>query len=204
MSEDRSPALLIVDVQNDFCPGGALAVPHGDRVIPVLNRLAARASALGLPVYASRDWHPPNTTHFAANGGKWPVHCVAGTEGARLHPDLLLPPGALIVTKGTSTKDDGYSAFEGSIAGRGSLLADLRARGIDEVVIGGLATDYCVKASALDARRHGLGATVVSDAIGAVDLTPGDGARALEEMEAAGVDITLADRVFLGDEADST
>ena len=196
MSHDRSPALLVVDVQNDFCPGGALAVPGGDRVIPVLNRLAARASALGMPVYASRDWHPPDTRHFATRGGKWPVHCVAGTEGARLHADLQLPPGALIVTKGTSAEDDGYSAFEGSIAGRGSLLADLRARGIDEVVIGGLATDYCVKASALDAKRHGLNATVVSDAIGAVDVSPGDGVRALEEMKAAGVAVTSSDRVF--------
>jgi nicotinamidase/pyrazinamidase len=202
MSEVRSPALLIVDVQNDFCPGGALAVPHGDRVIPVLNRLAAQASALGLPVYASRDWHPPDTTHFAANGGKWPVHCVAGTEGARLHPDLQLPPGALIVTKGTGIADDGYSAFEGSIAGRGSLLADLRARGIDEVVIGGLATDYCVKASALDARRQGLRATVVSDAIGAVDVAPGDGDRALEEMQAAGVEVRRSDQVFQSAEID--
>jgi nicotinamidase/pyrazinamidase len=202
MSEDRSPALLIVDVQNDFCPGGALPVPHGDRVIPVLNRLAARASALGMPVYASRDWHPPETSHFAAKGGRWPAHCVAGTEGARLHPDLQLPPGALIVTKGTSTSDDGYSAFEGSIAGRGSLLADLKARGIDELVIGGLATDYCVKASALDARRQGLAATVVSDAIGAVDAAPGDGDRALADMKAAGVEVVSSEQVFQNAETD--
>jgi nicotinamidase/pyrazinamidase len=196
MSEDRSPALLIVDVQNDFRPSGALAVPDGDRVVPVLNRLAARASALGIPVYATRDWHPPDTTHFAINGGKWPVHCVACTEGARLHPDLQLPPGALIVSKGTSTKDDGYSAFEGSIPGRGSLLADLRARGIDEVVIGGLTTDYCVRLSALDARRHGLRATVVADAIGPVDVTPGDGDRALQEMKAAGTEVISSDQAF--------
>jgi nicotinamidase/pyrazinamidase len=202
MSEDRSPALLIVDVQNDFRPSGALAVPDGDRVVPVLNRLAARASALGIPVYASRDWHPPDTTHFAIHGGKWPVHCVAGTEGARLHPDLQLPPGALIVSKGTTTKDDGYSAFEGSIPGRGSLLADLRARGIDEVIIGGLTTDYCVRLSALDARRFGLDATVIADAIGAVDVTPGDGGRALEEMKAAGVRITSSDQVFESAERD--
>jgi nicotinamidase/pyrazinamidase len=200
MSEDRSPALLIVDLQNDFCPGGALAVADGDRVIPVLNRLAARASALGMPVYASRDWHPPDSRHFAVNGGRWPVHCVAGTEGARLHPDLQLPPGALIVTKGTGTEDEGYSVFEGSIAGRGGLLADLRARGIGELVIGGLATDYCVKVAALEAKRHGLGATVVSDAIGAVDVSPGDGARALDEMKAAGVDIRTADKALVDEE----
>jgi len=202
MSEDRSPALLIVDVQNDFRPGGALAVRDGDRVVPVLNRLAGRASALGIPVYATRDWHPPDTKHFAERGGKWPVHCVAGTEGARLHPDLQLPPGALIVSKGTSTEDDGYSAFEGNIAGRGSLLADLRARGIDEVVIGGLTTDYCVRLSALDARRFGLGAIVISDAIGAVDASPGDGDRALAEMRAAGVEVVSSDRVFQSAERD--
>ncbi len=202
MSEDRSPALVIIDVQNDFCPGGALAVPGGDRVIPVLNRLAARASALGMPVYASRDWHPANSSHFAANGGRWPIHCVAGTEGARLHPELQLPPGALIVTKGSGTADEGYSAFEGNIAGRGSLLADLRARGIDEVVIGGLATDYCVKVSALDARRHGLRATVVADAIATLDATPGDGDRALEEMKAAGIDVQPSDRIFESEDAD--
>ena len=202
MSEDRSPALLIVDVQNDFRPGGALAVPDGDRVVPVLNRLAARASALGIPVYATRDWHPTETTHFANYGGRWPVHCVAGTEGARLHPDLQLPPGALIVSKGTSTKDDGYSAFEGSIPGRGSLLADLRARGIDEVIIGGLTTEYCVRLSALDARHAGLEATVIADAIGAVDVMPGDGDRAIEEMNAAGVKIQPSDQVLQSVERD--
>jgi nicotinamidase/pyrazinamidase len=196
MIDDRSPALLVVDLQNDFCPGGALAVPSGDRVIPVLNRLAAIAGALGMPVYASRDWHPPDSRHFAAHGGRWPVHCVAGTEGARLHPDLQLPPGALIVSKGVGRDDDGYSAFEGSIAGRGSLLADLRARGINELVIGGLATDYCVRATALGARQHGLDVVVVSDAIGAVDVSPGDGAHALDEMKAAGVDVKPSDTVF--------
>ena len=196
MNQDRSPALLIVDLQNDFCPGGALGVRGGDRVIPVLNRLAAKASALGIPVYASRDWHPADTKHFAAKGGKWPVHCVAGTEGARLHADVLLPPGALIVSKGTSAEDDGYSAFEGSIAGRGSLLADLRARGIDEIVIGGLTTDYCVRETARDAKRFGLGVTVVSDAVAAVDVNPGDGDRALAEMQAAGVDIRPSGDVF--------
>ena len=196
MIDDRSPALLVVDVQNDFCAGGALAVPGGDDVIPVLNRLAAMAGALGMPVYASRDWHPPDSRHFAAHGGRWPVHCVAGTDGARLHADLELPPGALIVTKGVGPEDDGYSAFDGSIAGRGSLLADLRARGINELVIGGLATDYCVRVSALDARRHGLDVVVVSDGIRAVDVAPGDGGRAIDEMTAAGVDLRTSDRVF--------
>lgn len=192
MNEDRSPALLVVDVQNDFCPGGALAVPHGDDVIRVLNRLAAHVSALGFPVYASRDWHPASSRHFHVNGGRWPVHCVAGTEGARLHPDLDLPPGTLIVTKGVTPDEDGYSAFDGDIAGRGSLLADLRARGVTDLIIGGLATDYCVRASALDARREGFDVMVVTDAVRAVDLQPGDGDRALEEMKAAGVTLAPA------------
>jgi nicotinamidase/pyrazinamidase len=192
MHEDRSPALLIVDVQNDFCPGGALPVPHGDEVIPVLNRLAARVSALGFPVYASRDWHPMTSRHFQINGGRWPVHCVPGTEGARLHPDLDLPPGTLIVTKDVGPDSDGYSAFEGEIAGRGSLLADLRARGVTELIVGGLATDYCVSASALDARRAGFDVTVVTDAIRAVDVESGDGRRALEEMKDAGIRLASA------------
>jgi nicotinamidase/pyrazinamidase len=196
MHEDRSPALLIVDVQNDFCGGGALEVAHGNEVIPVLNRLAAHMSALGFPVYASRDWHPPKSRHFAINGGAWPVHCVAGTEGARLHPDLDLPPGTLIVTKGIGLDDDGYSDFEGEIAGRGSLLADLRARGVTDLIVGGLATDYCVRATALDARKEGFDVTVVTDAVRAVDVKAGDGDRALEEMKAAGVRLAPAKEAF--------
>ena len=186
MDDVHGSALLIVDVQNDFCPGGALAVAEGDEVVPVLNRLAERAGALGLPVYASRDWHPAESVHFVTSGGRWPVHCVAGTEGARLHPDLRLPPNAMIVTKGTANTDDGYSAFEGSVTGRGRLIDDLRARGVTHLIVGGLATDYCVRASVLDARREGLAVTVVGDGVRAVDVQPGDGARALEEMQAAG------------------
>jgi nicotinamidase/pyrazinamidase len=186
MDDVHGSALLIVDVQNDFCPGGALAVAEGDDVVPVLNRLAKRAGALGLPVYASRDWHPAESVHFVTSGGRWPVHCVAGTEGARLHPDLRLPPNAMIVTKGTGNTDDGYSAFEGRVAGRGRLIDDLRARGVTHLIVGGLATDYCVRASVLDARHEGLAVTVVGDGVRAVDVEPGDGTRALDEMQAAG------------------
>ena len=189
MIEAECPALLIVDVQNDFCPGGALAVAEGDQVVPVLNRLAARAGALGLPVYASRDWHPIDSKHFAANGGPWPTHCVAGTAGARLHPNLALPSGAMIVTKGTARDEHGYSAFDGRVAGRGTLLDDLRSRGVDHLVVGGLATDYCVRASVLDARRHGMGVTVVEDGVRAVNLVKRAGNRALDEMRAAGADV---------------
>ena len=185
----KKEVLIVIDMQNDFCPGGALAVAEGDQVVPVLNRLAARAGALGLAVYASRDWHPIDSRHFAANGGPWPTHCVAGTAGARLHPDLALPSGAMIVTKGTARDEHGYSAFDGTVAGRGTLLDDLRSRGVDHLIVGGLATDYCVRASVLDARRHGLGVTVVEDGVRAVNLVKRAGNRALDEMRAAGADV---------------
>lgn len=196
MIEAENPALLIVDVQNDFCPGGALAVAGGDAVAPVLSRLAARACALGLPVYASRDWHPANSTHFASNGGPWPAHCVAGSPGARLHADLALPAGAMIVSKGMDPDDHGYSAFDGIVAGRGTLLDDLRVRGVDHLIVGGLATDYCVRASVLDARRHGFGVTVVEDGIRGVNLNEGDASRALDEMRDAGATIAGSVTIF--------
>jgi nicotinamidase/pyrazinamidase len=194
MPSSRSPALLIVDVQHDFCPGGALAVPAGDQVVAPLGRAARRFTALGLPVYASRDWHPADSTHFAGQGGTWPAHCVQGTEGARLREDLELPPTAMLVTKGRTRHDDGYSAVVGEVSGRGSLLEDLRARGITHLYVGGLATDYCVKHSVLDALAQGFGVTVLTDAIRAVDVSPGDGDRALAQMAEAGAELgTTAD-----------
>lgn len=196
MRHDSGDALLIVDVQNDFCPGGALAVPEGDQVVPILRRLAERFAAVGRPVYASRDWHPPDSTHFKENGGVWPVHCVQGTPGARLREDLHLPPSAAIVTKGHRRTDHGYSAIVGEVAGRGSLLEDLHGRGIDRLVVGGLATDYCVRHSVLDALRNGIAVTLLTDAIRAVDVEPGDGARALDEMSAAGAELTTSETIF--------
>lgn len=185
MGDTRS-ALLIVDVQRDFCPGGALAAREGDRVVPPLNRYIEEAAARGWPVYASRDWHPQVTRHFQQYGGEWPVHCVEGTEGAAFHPDLRLPPSTIVVSKGQSGDKPGYSAFEGYTADGRTLADDLRARGIDHLYVGGIATDYCVKHSVLDARRAGLGVTVLTDAVAGVELAPGDSARALEEMRAAG------------------
>jgi nicotinamidase/pyrazinamidase len=193
MEDDRNSALLIVDVQNDFCPGGALAVAEGDRVVAPLRKLAARFGALGLPVYASRDWHPADSRHFKDQGGTWPVHCVQGSEGARLREDLQLPSSVMIVSKGQARHDNGYSAIAGDVAGRGSLLADLNARGVNHLYVGGLATDYCVKHSVLDALRQGIDVTVLTDAIRAVDVSPGDGARALEEMKAAGAKLATSD-----------
>ena len=182
MSSPVNHAVLVIDVQNDFCPGGALAVPGGDRVIPVLNKVIERFA--GQPVYASRDWHPPDTRHFKAFGGPWPVHCVAGTRGAQLHPDLRLPPGAVIVSKGQDRADDGYSAFEGTTPEGRQLSDELRARNVTDLVVGGLATDYCVRASVLDACRAGFRVTVLTDAVAGIGAD--DSARALEEMKKAG------------------
>jgi nicotinamidase/pyrazinamidase len=177
-------AVLVVDVQNDFCPGGALAVPDGDRVVPVLNRILQESAARRVPVIASRDWHPPDTSHFEAFGGPWPPHCLAGSPGAAFHPALELPDDTLIVSTGTDRNDDGYSAFEGTTAD-GRRLADvLRDRGVGHLIVGGIATDYCVRASVLDARQAGLEVTVMTDAI--AGIAPDTTARALDEMQAAG------------------
>ena len=189
---DHSTALVVVDVQNDFAdPAGSLYVTGAEHVVGPVNQELQWAAAGGAAIVYTQDWHPPSTPHFAKDGGVWPVHCVAGTWGAEFHPDLRLVPGADIVRKGTHG-EDGYSAFSvrqpatGEQAGTG--LEDLlRARGVSRVVIVGLATDYCVKETGLDARRLGFDATVVTDAISAVDLQPGDGRRALEAIRAAGV-----------------
>jgi nicotinamidase/pyrazinamidase len=179
-------ALLIIDVQNDFCPGGALAVPEGDEVVPVLNRYIEVFRERGLPVYASRDWHPEETDHFESGGGPWPPHCVAGTGGADFHEDLALPRTATVVSKGMDPTDDGYSAFEAQTSDGAALEADLRRRGVRRLFIGGLATDYCVRASVLDAAAKGFRPVLLEDAIRGIDVTPGDVGRARNEMMAAG------------------
>jgi nicotinamidase/pyrazinamidase len=179
-------ALLIVDVQRDFCPGGALAAPGGDAIVPAINRHIADAIRRGEPVYASRDWHPAVTSHFKAYGGEWPPHCVQHTEGARFHPDLALPSDAIVVSKGDDPARPGYSAFDGRTGHGAPLLDDLRAHGIDTLEVAGIATDYCVKATVLDARRAGLQVDVLADAITGIDVQPGDADRAVAEMAAAG------------------
>jgi nicotinamidase/pyrazinamidase len=180
-------ALLVVDVQQDFCPGGALPAEGGTRIIPALNRAIARAHAAGWPIYASRDWHPPVTSHFKAYGGDWPPHCVQGTPGAAFHPDLRLPEDVTVISKGQDPGAPGYSAFEGRTPDGRMFADDLRARGITRLYVAGIATDYCVKASALDARREGLDVVVLRDAVTGIDVGPGDVDRALTAMEAAGV-----------------
>ena len=174
-------ALLIVDVQNDFCPGGALAVPEGDRVVPVLNQWIAEAQVKAVVIFASRDWHPPNHISFKERGGPWPPHCIQETSGAAFHPDLRLPPGAAIISKAQTPDQDSYSAFGGTdLAGR------LRGAGVQRVWIGGLALDYCVRASALDAMRDGFEAHLIVDATRAVNVNPGDGQKALDDIRQAG------------------
>ncbi len=179
-------ALLIVDVQNDFCPDGALGVPAGDRVVAVVNEYAERFNRRRLPVFASRDWHPEETRHFRAMGGPWPAHCVAGTPGAAFHPDLRLPEGTVVMSKGTNPRDDGYSAFEATSEDGRGLSEALKARGVRRLYVAGLATDYCVRATVLDAIERGIEPVVLLDAIQGIDVEPGDEARALDEMMRAG------------------
>jgi nicotinamidase/pyrazinamidase len=197
MHYDPTTALLVVDVQNDFAdPAGGLSVAGGDAVVPVINRAIQDARAAGALVVATQDWHPEVTPHFAKDGGIWPVHCVGGTWGAELHPDLAIPDDAPRVHKGTSG-EDGYSGFsmrdpvDGSIAPT-ALDGLLRSANVRSVVIAGLATDYCVRTTALDAVRLGYATTVLTDAVAAVDLEADDGARALDELAVAGVTLTTA------------
>lgn len=190
-------ALVIVDVQNDFCPGGTLAVAGGDRVAAPLARLAARFAAAGLPVFASRDWHPPDTAHFQDAGGPWPAHCVRDTPGAELHPDLVLPPEAVLLSKGVDPQADGYSAFEARDDAGRDLAQRLRAAGVDHLLVGGLATDHCVRATVLSALSRGLGVSLLTDAVAGVNVQPGDAQRAVREMVAAGAQLTTTDQVAL-------
>ena len=177
-----SDALLVVDVQNDFCPGGALAVTDGDAVVPVLNDWIAAAAQGGAKVFASRDWHPADHMSFGEQGGLWPPHCVQDTPGAAFHADLDLPDDVVIVTKADASDREAYSAFDS-----GELAQRLHADGIQRLWLGGLATDYCVKASVLDAVEvPGLEVHVITDAIRAVDVAPGDGEAALKAMREAG------------------
>ena len=187
---DAHTALLVVDVQNDFAdPAGSLYVRGGEEVVSLIDAEVARARDAGAPIFYSQDWHPETTPHFQKDGGIWPVHCVRDSWGAELHPALAVD--GPVVRKG-SNGEDGYSAFSmrDPLTGEtrptelASLLAD---SAVTRVVICGLATDYCVRATALDARGHGYPTTVLEDAIRAVDLEPGDGDRAVEEMLAAGV-----------------
>ena len=194
---DSTTALIVVDVQNDFAdPSGSLYVKTGEQVVPLINDEIARALANGARVFHTQDWHPESTPHFAKDGGIWPVHCVEGTWGAELHPELVV--GGPIVLKG-SNGEDGYSGFtmRDAISGEErptELEAILQASGVTRVVVCGLATDYCVRGTVLDARWLGFDTVVLTDMVAAVELAPGDGGRALQEMAEAGAELAVGGR----------
>jgi nicotinamidase/pyrazinamidase len=184
MSNEKKKALIVVDVQNDFCPGGSLAVAQGDKVVAPLNHLIDEFLGRGEPVFKTRDWHPAKSKHFAAYGGTWPIHCVQHTRGAEFHPALSTDPRITIISKGINESDEGYSAFDGT-----KLAQTLRDQDVEEVWIGGLATDYCVKHTVLDALREGFEVKAPADAMRPVNVNPTDGAQAVAEMRRAGAEI---------------
>jgi nicotinamidase/pyrazinamidase len=182
-------ALLIIDFQNDFTAGGALAVPEGDEIAGPVSRLAHHFDFIA----ATRDWHPPDHASFETQGGPWPVHCVQGTHGAEFHPAMKDIEVDAVVDVGKGRDDEGYSGFEKS-----DLAQILHANGVDEVYVCGLATDYCVRASAIDACREGFDVTVVEDAVRGVEVNPGDSERAFADMRDAGARIATSDEVLAG------
>ncbi len=177
ISFEPSDALLVVDIQNDFMPGGALGVAGGDEVVPLLNRYVMLFQERNLPVFVTRDWHTPGHCSFKTQGGIWPPHCVVGTQGAEFAPGFKLPPDAVVVSKATRQDEDAYSAFEGT-----GLAQWLREVGVRRIFIGGLATDYCVLNTCRDAIRLDFDVCVLRDAIRAVNVQPDDGHKAEEEM----------------------
>lgn len=177
----KQDALIVVDVQKDFCPGGALAVPEGDSVVPVLNRYIERFADEKLPIFATRDWHPAKHKSFKEFGGIWPVHCVQKSDGANFHPDLKLPETAKIISKATKVKEEAYSGFQGT-----DLKELLKKQKVKRIFVGGLATDYCVKNTVLDGLKAGFTTFLLMDAVKGVDVNPGDSERAIEEMLSAG------------------
>lgn len=179
-------ALLIVDVQNDFCAGGALAVPEADKIIPILNKYIEIFLKNKLPIFASRDWHSRQTRHFKQFGGLWPEHCVQNTRGAEFHPKLKLTKEAIILSKGMDSQEDSYSAFQAADNNGTDFLNLLRSSGIKELFVGGLATDYCVKWTVLDALKSGLEVKLLTDVIRGVNLKPKDSEEAIAEMVSRG------------------
>ncbi|MCX5702036.1 MAG: bifunctional nicotinamidase/pyrazinamidase [Candidatus Omnitrophica bacterium] len=187
-------ALLIIDVQNDFCPGGALAVSEGDKIVPRINKYIKLFSKSKLPVFASRDWHPVRTKHFKDFGGVWPVHCIQSAKGAMFHQDLKLPRDAILLYKGMDPDKDSYSVFQAEDSRGMKFEQLLNIFGIKELYVAGLATDYCVKSSAVDALEKGLKVKLLIDAIKGVNLKAGDSEKAIQEMSKNGAKkLTLKD-----------
>jgi len=182
-SVGKTDAIIIVDMQKDFCPGGALPVPEGDQVIPVLNDYIKIFKKAKTRVFATRDWHPPNHISFKAQGGPWPPHCVQNTEGAKFHPDLKLPSGTTIVSKAMNPLKENYSGFEGA-----KLANTLRKQNVVRVFVGGLATEYCVKNTVLDALKLNFEAVLLSDAVSGINAKPNDAMKAVNEMIKSGAE----------------
>jgi nicotinamidase/pyrazinamidase len=189
---DSRAALVVTDIQNDFCPGGSLAVPSGDAIIPLVNQYIELFRSQGSTIVATRDWHPASHCSFHEHGGPWPPHCIQGTWGGQFHPALRLPAGCLIISKATDPNREAYSSFEET-----SLAERLRDVGATTMFITGFATDYCVKHTTLDACRLGFRAVVLRDAVRGIDATPGDSDRALKTMQEAGAVIGSANEVGL-------
>jgi len=173
-------ALLVVDMQNDFCPGGALGVREGDQIIPLVNKYIDLFFKKQMPIFISRDWHPPETNHFKDRGGPWPVHCVQGTYGAEFHPDFQVPRQAIILSKGTDPQNHGYSVFDAKDFTSTSFSDLLKRKNINTLYICGIATDYCVRETSLDALKDNIDVYILTDAIKGVD--EGDSQRALDEI----------------------
>jgi len=187
-------ALLIVDLQNDFCPGGALAVPEGDKIVPNINKYIKIFSKKKLPVFASRDWHPIRTRHFKDFGGLWPVHCIHNSKGAAFHPKLKLPKEAILLYKGTGPQGDSYSVFQAEDLRGISFPNLLNLLKVGELYTAGLATDYCVKSTVIDVLKHGLKIKLLIDAIKGVNLKANDSEKAIKEMVKKGAKkVTLKD-----------
>lgn len=191
-------ALIIVDVQNDFCPGGALPVPGGDKVIGPTNTMIDFARKNNWLIVVTRDWHPQNTKHFNDCGGIWPAHCVQGTKGAEFHKDLIIGNDMIVVSKGAGIEEDAYSPFDGKTEKGVSLEVLLGNGGVDDVFICGLALDYCVKAAVLDAIKNGFNTSLIYDATRAVNINPGDNKKALKEMFLAGMRVYLSGNFLSG------
>lgn len=187
----KGDALLIIDTQNDFVSGGALAVPQGDEVVPVLNRYIRIFQQHELPIFATRDWHPPNHCSFQTQGGPWPVHCVVGSHGAEFIPSLQLPKTASIISKPSDPAFETYSGFQAS-----GFEKQLRSAQIHRLFVGGLATDYCVLHTALDALKHGFQVFLLKDAVRAVNVHPTDGAMAEKQLVNAGAKPIIVEQIL--------
>ncbi len=184
-------ALIVTDVQNDFCPSGSLAIMEGDRIVPRLNMLVDAFTASDLPVLFTRDWHPPNHCSFKENGGPWPPHCVRNTRGAAFHPNLQVPESATLISKATEPEREAYSAFQGT-----DLSSILKKMSVNELFVGGLATDYCIRNTVGDALKEGFLVNVLTDCIRGVNLRRTDSANALKWMTTKGASVTTSQSVL--------